>query len=324
MTAVEWMPFFGEDFWQSERVAAMDDSAVLLYSWLLWWQFCNGDLPKPAVLRRLPHRWQGQAFDEIWPQVSGCFEETQAGRLSNPRCRDERERMLAMNKRASERAQKANSRRWGAKKADSVLQGSNKDPSWIHMTETVQERRTETLSDPSDLSLSGTVSAPRRVSPSGRAGDVPPPPSGKTPKTRKPATGPQADCIRHWEQEWARTRGGQAWVWTGKDASLIADARKLARDDLAELQRRATRLLEETEPFTFNNASPGLLVSRWNQLAVDPKPRQTQQQADFSADEHMNAAELIRRQRADYAKYEKAVAAAAAAKGEANGRLRGS
>lgn len=94
MKSLEWMPLFGDDFWESERVAEMDDSAALLYSWLLWRQFKHGDLPSPDALRRLPHRWQ-RNWTKVWPQVAGRFDELEGGRLSNPRCAAERSKMLA-------------------------------------------------------------------------------------------------------------------------------------------------------------------------------------------------------------------------------------
>lgn len=95
MKSLEWMPLFGDDFWESERVAGMDDSAALLYSWLLWRQFKHGDLPPADSLRRLPHRWPGKEFDRLWPQVKACFDVLDDGRLSNPRCAEERSKMLS-------------------------------------------------------------------------------------------------------------------------------------------------------------------------------------------------------------------------------------
>lgn len=88
-------------------------------------------------------------------------------------------------------------------------------------------------------------------------------------KPRSPATGPQADRIRHWEAEWARTRLGQPWAWQPKDAVGVSKAIKLAGTDGFEVDRRATRLLESSDPWLAANASPALLASRWNQLAVD-------------------------------------------------------
>lgn len=113
MNALEWMPLFGDAFWESERVAAMDDSAVALYSWLLWRQFKHGDLPPLGVLRKIPSRWTGAAFDRLWPQVADCFDVLADGRLSNPRCHQEREGSLAMVERKRVSSARANRARWG-------------------------------------------------------------------------------------------------------------------------------------------------------------------------------------------------------------------
>lgn len=104
------------------------------------------------------------------------------------------------------------------------------------------------------------------------------PPKPKRP--RKPATGPQADCIRHWESEWARTRLGAVWKWTARHASDVAKALDLAGGDAQEVQARATRLLESGDDWTATNASPALLVSRWNQLGVVVVPRGAMSHAD--------------------------------------------
>lgn len=116
MKSIDWMPFFGDDFWTSERVAQMDDSAAMLYQWLLWRQFQHGSLPGPQILRRLPHRWQGEVFDKLWPQVAACFDVLEDGRLSNPRCRAERDGALANHEKARARAEAANAARWGSKR----------------------------------------------------------------------------------------------------------------------------------------------------------------------------------------------------------------
>ena len=100
--------------------------------------------------------------------------------------------------------------------------------------------------------------------PSERATDKP----SRSSKPRKPPSGPHADCIRTWETEWSRTRLGQPWAWQPKDAALMAKALKLASGDPEEVQARTTRLLESGDAWLAANASPGILVSRWNQLAV--------------------------------------------------------
>lgn len=98
--ASTWMAWYGDDFWESERVASMDDSAALLYAWLLWRQFKRGPLPPPDVLRRLPHRWTSR-WDRVWPQVSNCFVVLEDGHMENERCRDIRADAVGRAERAS-------------------------------------------------------------------------------------------------------------------------------------------------------------------------------------------------------------------------------
>lgn len=94
-----WMPLDIDAFFESEHVATMSDSAALLYLWLLGYQFKNGDLPKPEVLRKLPHRWQS-SWPRLWPQIEGRFEVVEEGRLRNRRCHDWRQDAIARANRA--------------------------------------------------------------------------------------------------------------------------------------------------------------------------------------------------------------------------------
>lgn len=126
MSSPLWMPLFGDDFWGSERVAQMSDSAVALYSWLLWQQFKNGDLPPTSVLRRMSPRWPGKAFDKLWPEVASCFEVSPDGRLSNPRCREVRAEQEARAERLRTSAGRANRIRWDRERA--LRSDSGADP----------------------------------------------------------------------------------------------------------------------------------------------------------------------------------------------------
>lgn len=101
----EWMPYFGDDFWESERVAAMSDAAIALYHWLLWYQWKHGDLPPPEKLRRLSHRFAAR-WAALWPQVAPCFEVLANGRLVNARCASERRISEDLRDAASERARR--------------------------------------------------------------------------------------------------------------------------------------------------------------------------------------------------------------------------
>jgi hypothetical protein len=99
-------------------------------------------------------------------------------------------------------------------------------------------------------------------------------PDSQTKKAQK-ATGPHAQAIRAWDASWAAHRGC-AFVWSAKDASLMATALKYAGSDLGALRERIERLLsEEDDQWMARNAGPGLLVSHWNQLSYKPshKPK---------------------------------------------------
>ena len=98
-------------------------------------------------------------------------------------------------------------------------------------------------------------------------------PEDQPPPKKTPPVGAQPEAIRLWESAWERTRGGR-YLWTAKDAALIARARKMADENLETLAVRVERLLsEEEDAWVARNASPGLLVERWNQLAYQPRPK---------------------------------------------------
>ncbi len=94
--------------------------------------------------------------------------------------------------------------------------------------------------------------------------------SAPPPRKRKPATGPHAELIQHWERVWLEARG-TPYIFTAKDASLLAKALRMAGNDLGQAQRRVSRLILSEDTWMRENAAPGLLVNRWNQLA-DPAP----------------------------------------------------
>jgi len=89
-------------------------------------------------------------------------------------------------------------------------------------------------------------------------------------KTKKRQEGPQADCVRFWEDEWLRTRGYK-WVWTSKHAALVAQALKMA-GTVDEFRVRTRNLLSSIDPFLKKAAAPGLLVSHWNHPVVARRP----------------------------------------------------
>lgn len=89
--ASEWMPFYGRDFFRSERVLAMESAARLLYLEALWREWEEGSLPSdPRILRALFPSF-GDQFEVLWAQVLPCFTVRPSdGRLVNDRCETER------------------------------------------------------------------------------------------------------------------------------------------------------------------------------------------------------------------------------------------
>lgn len=87
-------------------------------------------------------------------------------------------------------------------------------------------------------------------------------------KPRQEATGPHHEAIRLWDALWRDLRG-EAYAWNGKEATGIQQALQAAGGDLAAFGARARRLLEDPpDAWYAQNASPTILASKWNQLAV--------------------------------------------------------
>jgi hypothetical protein len=237
------MPFLGDDFWESERVAAMDDSAGFLYLWLIWRQFKHESLPGPEVLRTLPHRWQ-RTWNKVWPQVAPCFDVGEDGRLRNAICAQHRTAMLERVDSARERSLKgveARARKRGHAQPEVNL-GS-------------------TSSGTTGQSLIGSD----RIG-SEEEGVPPPPAAAPSKPSRKDPTGPNADCARHWQAEWARTRAGTKYVLKPKDYAAIEDMLQVEPPD--NVQRRMSACLDDSEPFMRKNASVTFLWSKWDAYAV--------------------------------------------------------
>jgi hypothetical protein len=95
----------------------------------------------------------------------------------------------------------------------------------------------------------------------------PPTPQGGRRAPRAAATGPQAEVIRHWIQEWARTRLGAEWKIAPRDCAHFSAL--LTQWDVREVCDRITRLLDSADSFHLRAASPGILEQNFNQLAVE-------------------------------------------------------
>lgn len=75
-----------------------------------------------------------------------------------------------------------------------------------------------------------------------------------------------------WDAAWNRHRACR-FVWQRKDAILMSKALKMAEGSYEILERRIETLLADEDEWTARNAGPGLLVSHWNQLSYQPKPK---------------------------------------------------
>jgi hypothetical protein len=142
-----------------------------------------------------------------------------------------------------------------------------------------EERRLEKSREDSVLR---TGSASEAEGPTGPPSDlygVALTPTGK-PSTKRAGT-PQAELVEFWASRWEETRG-VAWKSQTSDFIVAAKILTLAGGDPGEARVRAGRLLGESEDeWLVKNASLGILLKRWNQLAVDVRPM-TQLERDLA------------------------------------------
>lgn len=270
------MPFFGDDFFESERVAAMDDSAVMLYAWLLWRMWKHGPLPGPEVLRRLPHRWQA-AWAKLWPQVEPCFERDSEGRLVNERLMVERGIALALAAKSREGGRKgglaaqarlAALRKAGSRGAQAGVEPPLSTPSSSGSSKTKAELNTSPhLTLQSESSLLPDPVFPEREATAVETTSG----AQRAPRSKKPraeSVGDHPELIRFWESEWRRTRPTE-YAIQAKHGVAMAKVLKLAKGNVEEVRSRITRLLEHPDPWMSGAASPCLLESKWNELGVE-------------------------------------------------------
>lgn len=95
-------------------------------------------------------------------------------------------------------------------------------------------------------------------------------------KGRKQQTGPQAECIRFWEEAWLKEKGYK-WAWTPALCANVAKSLSMAGGDLLEWRGRALALIRTQDPFLKRNPTPSGLVHQWNnpvlaRAVVRPKP----------------------------------------------------
>lgn len=231
-----FFPFYAADWLSAERVASMTLSAQGAYVRALCMQWRDGSLPvaREKWERLFPGLAQSDLDDLLDAFPVGDDIRRRNGRL-------ERERKLLDNRAEAHRlgAQMTN-----AKRSLSATQAPRSEVAPPTHSESESYSESEVRDQKSETSPIASLGAVK--------------------KPRKPATGPHADLLRFWESEWARTRGVD-WAWTKPDLVAMSKCLKLAGDEgQREVETRITRILENTDRWTADNASPRILASHWN------------------------------------------------------------
>ncbi len=83
-----------------------------------------------------------------------------------------------------------------------------------------------------------------------------------------------------WEKLWNAERP-EPWRWTmPRDATLLAKALKEhAAGDMDTLGLKIQAMLRSSDQWIARNASPGLLVSKWNQIGMETRPLSASEKA---------------------------------------------
>jgi len=102
--------------------------------------------------------------------------------------------------------------------------------------------------------------------------------NGKVRK-RKAPTGPHQEVVDHWVKGWEEHRLGAKWKLAPKDLAALKKLRTLADGDVEEVKTRMNRMMADEDAWVAANASPSLLVSKWNNYAVVIKKRTRPQTA---------------------------------------------
>jgi hypothetical protein len=88
---------------------------------------------------------------------------------------------------------------------------------------------------------------------------------------KKRAGRPARPVIALWSKIWEESRGS-TWSWQQKDAIIMQKVLTLAQEDLSEVERRARLMFASKQIWVQQNASPGLLLSKWNEFGVEIRP----------------------------------------------------
>ena len=287
--------FYPGDYLADPKVAAMTTEAEGAYMRLLCYAWIDGGIPSDPAMLAPMCKLAPERFAAIWPMLARCWTPSEDGtRLTNPRQERERafqavsrERRKAAGKLAVEQreAQKNAPEKAPQKEGIRDELGPEQPPKTVpEAPQTGGAIDDQSISNRSPIDNQSITNRYRSVSypyPTPDTLDPIPETRGPAvskkaltdatpPKKRKPASGPHAELIRHWERVWLEARG-TPYIFTAKDASQLATALRMAGNELEQAQRRVSRLILSEDTWTRENASPGLLVNRWNQLA-DPAP----------------------------------------------------
>lgn len=267
----EWMPFFGDRFWESERVIELSADAALLYQWLLWRQWKHDSLPPPDTLAKVvPARW-GMRWPELWAEVAQFFDECPDGRWRNDTLAVEREVAERKREQAAEKGRAGGRAKAKALAEQALVAGGRRKPS--SSTGTTPAR---TQAEAQVVAEPCPSSTPDRTVPNRTEPDRTNPPRGAA----LARSGPHAEFIAWWMGEWERTRLGTAYAFQdAKDGNAVSWLLKRP-EGVEEVKVRALRLLESTDAWEAKNASLSLLRSRWNAMAVEVRSMSKQDRND--------------------------------------------
>lgn len=239
-----------------ERLGPDAAFAYLAFSRLVW---KRGPAPDDtAWIRERIHPAHVKAFDRGWPLIRPLLASC-SGRISIERLEAGRRELIQKSRKPL-----TDSSVW--------IDGSAANTVGNTVGETVGNRREEMRGDePIGDEMNGAAEKPPARQPAKRSGD-------------------HAELISFWQSSWLQTRGS-AYAFEAKDGVAAAAVLKLAKGDLAEAKKRADKLLHSSDEWLTQNASMGLLRSRWNQLAFDVvghknEPKGAQGIRDYMARHH--------------------------------------
>jgi len=251
----EWMPFFGDRFWESERVQELSDGALNLYQWLLWRQWKHESLPPPEALQRIvPHRW-GSRWTDLWHELERFFEVCPDGRLRNATLATER--VVAEKKREQASDKGRNGGRARAKKAaEAQLVATGK----LNPSSSTGSAHAEAQAQ-AQVNTGPDRTVPEKPPVVPLLGDGP----GSTPPAAEPERTPAED-LRAWWCGRFEVVTGNAYPWREReDGRAAAGVLELAGGDLARVREVAERLF--ADPFHRRTGFDlGTLRANWAKL----------------------------------------------------------